>query len=543
MRLARSSASASPGSCEDSSAVSRLSSSFWSSRWSGMSRSDSGTPPSGSSTARSPLARSISSCWRLVAFIDAPSMVSSLRFRRKPPPPAARTASRVASVSSSAASSGFRGSSVARSAAMLVPRSAASAASGGGAGRPNPPGASAYPTFAAAAARRAAELGGGGGASAARPLRASTSARTCSPRPNPRSSAGTHAHCAKSDPPAKSRAAPVAMVARSEAAGSPPTRTCAMRCMPSRSQSGVNGSSALNWYCLGAASARGSPAAAPGTATGTAATNVSSTTPFSNTSSRADRGHFVTDNTNACATSSANDPFALRLRGCEVPGTTRPFTSSATQKRAARAFCLRSRSHLGVVAASSSPPPRVPRGSLAASTGSTAPVLSSWNTVSRTAVALAPTIARTRSIAVCRSIMCRTDCAPRSVSSAASRVASSASSRNAARRSAGAAPPSQSAVPAAISSCSAFARAIAAALLVSYRRTSWAASRRLYERNASSRRAARWSSRPISGCAVNSRRPTRTSSRCTRWCSPAPSASAASASASASYSLPGLSCR
>ena len=47
----------------------------------------------------------------------------------------------------------------------------------------------------------------------------------------------------------------------------------------------------------------------------------------------------MTDNTNACATSSANDPFALRLRGCEVPGTTRPFTSSATQAAQLRKPC------------------------------------------------------------------------------------------------------------------------------------------------------------------------------------------------------------
>ena len=84
-----------------------------------MSPSLKGTPPSGNASTP-PSARSLRSCWRLVAFALTPSMVSSFRLRRNPPPPAFLSASRVASVSRSVASSGLSGSRLARNAAALV---------------------------------------------------------------------------------------------------------------------------------------------------------------------------------------------------------------------------------------------------------------------------------------------------------------------------------------------------------------------------------------------------------------------------------------
>ena len=121
-----------------------------------MSPSLKGTPPSGNASTP-PSARSLRSCWRLVAFALTPSMVSSLRLRRNPPPPAFLSASRVTSVSRSVASSGLSGSRLARNAAALVldgdpPGTNPSGAGLGTAARPNPPAASAYPTLAAAAA-------------------------------------------------------------------------------------------------------------------------------------------------------------------------------------------------------------------------------------------------------------------------------------------------------------------------------------------------------------------------------------------------------
>mmetsp|Transcript_10664 Transcript_10664/g.39469 ORF Transcript_10664/g.39469 Transcript_10664/m.39469 type:complete len:325 (+) Transcript_10664:1015-1989(+) len=295
-----------------------------------------------------------------------------------------------------------------------------------------------------------------------------------------------------------------------------PTRICAMSAIPFCSQCGVHGVSALNWYCCGAWSCCGSPWFAPGTTTGTPATKESITIPFSKSNNRALSGHLVMVNKNACCTSMEKlpDPPPRREVGGEFPGTTWPLISRETKNRALADFWRRTSSHFGTVGPSSGAPPAV-------STGSTEPC-SSWYTTSFTEVDRAPTTARTRSIAVCKSIMCFTAPCFRSRSSAASPDASTDSSLSAFMRCAGDAPPSQSAVPLSISSCSALARAVAALALVSYSTSRPPVSRRLNPRNVSSSCAAKESSRPISGCALNSRRPTRTSKRLLRGSPPPP---------------------